>query len=145
MAPRSHSTPTPKTWPIEQLPGLSIEHQTGLKQQGIETTQQLLLNSKTQAQRDAIAINLRTSPARVTKWIALAELARIPSVGCMYCGVLLHAGIASPTQLVQTPLPRLHRQILKLHVAVMHSNDHCPSLNDVACWQHQAKQLAPRA
>jgi hypothetical protein len=136
--------PSSQSWPIEQLPGLSVEHQTGLKQYGIQTTQQLLQRAKTPHQQEAIAIQLKTSLNQVRKWVALADLSRIPAVGCTYCGLLLHAGIASPQQLVQTPLPRLHHQIVKLHVAMMHSKEHCPSLDDVAYWQAQARQLVGR-
>ena len=130
-----------KSWPIETLPGLSPDNQKNLKHCGIKTTAQLLQETTTQARREAIATQLRIHPQYLTKWIALANLARIPSVGCIHCGTLLHAGIASPEQLVQTPLPRLHRQILKLHISMMQSKDHCPSLDEVAQWQHQARLI----
>ncbi|NEO63853.1 MAG: DUF4332 domain-containing protein, partial [Moorea sp. SIO4G2] len=44
----------------------------------------------------------------VNKWVALADLARIPSIGCQYCGLVLHAGICSLTQLAQTPPGLFH-------------------------------------
>ncbi|MEB3212824.1 MAG: DUF4332 domain-containing protein [Leptolyngbyaceae bacterium] len=141
MASRSRPPSASKSWPIADLPGLSREYQTGLEKLGILTTEHLLQQAKTPAQKEAIAIQLRTSVNHVTKWVALADLARIPSVGCVHCGLLLHAGIASPQQLVQTPLPRLHHQLLKLHVAMMQSKDQCPSLDEVVHWQAQARQI----
>lgn len=144
MPSRPQPTPASKSWPIEQLPGLSLEHQAGLNQQGIRTTRQLLQHASTPDQQEAIAVQLRTSINQVKKWVALADLARVPAIGCVYCGVLLHAGIVSPQQLVQTSLPRLHQQIVKLHVAMMQSKAHCPSLDDVAQWQAQARQVIHR-
>ena len=76
------------------------------------------------------------------KWVALADLARIPSVGCQYCGVLLHVGIISVGQLAQTPLPRLHQQILQLQVATTQRRDLCPSRSEMQVWINQARSLA---
>ncbi len=130
-----------QNWPIEQLPGLSADHQKRLKACGITTTLQLLQKTQTPVQKEAIAIQLHIHPQYLTKWIALATLAAIPAVGCMHCGAVLHAGIASPAQLAQTSLPRLHRQLVKLYVSMMQSKEHCPSLDDVAQWQYQARHL----
>lgn len=129
-------------WSIAQLPGLSLKDQTLLLQCGIQTTQQLLQKTKTPLQKQALANQLQMHPQRVTKWSALADLARVPAVGCQYCGLLLHAGISSPAQLAQTPLSRLHQQILKLHVAMMQRQDLCPSLDQVAQWIEQAKWVS---
>jgi predicted flap endonuclease-1-like 5' DNA nuclease len=123
------------------MPGLNLQDQTLLLNCGIETTQQLLHATRTPLQRQALANQMQTHLQRVNKWVALADLARIPAVGCRYCGLLLHAGISSPAQLAQTPLPRLHRQILKLQVAMMQRQDLCPSLDQMAEWIAQAKQI----
>lgn len=128
-------------WAIAQLPGLSTDDQAQLEKQGIRTTLQLLQRTQTPAQKQALATELQSHLQHVNKWVALANLARIPSVGCNYCGLLLHAGIASPTQLAQTSLPRLHRQILKLQVAILQRQDLCPSLGQVSTWIEQAKLI----
>lgn len=131
----------PSNWAIELLPGLSAQDQTKLIDCGIHTTFQLLQTTKTPLQRQALASHLQIHIQHINKWAALANLARIPAVGCTYCGLLLHAGISSPRQLAQTPLPRLHRQILKLQVAMMQRQDLCPGLDEVAQWIEQAKHL----
>lgn len=128
-------------WAIELLPGLSSQDQSKLIGCGIKTTRQLLQHTTTPLQRQALASHLQIHIQHINKWVALANLARIPAVGCTYCGLLLHAGISSPSQLAQTPLPRLHRQILKLQVAMMQRQDLCPSLDEVARWIEQAKCL----
>ncbi|MBD3880303.1 DUF4332 domain-containing protein [Phormidium tenue FACHB-886] len=131
-----------RSWSIAQLPGLNAEDQSQLATHGIQTTQQLLQQTKTLLQRQTLAAKLQIHVQHVNKWMALADLARVPAVGCQYCGLLLHAGISSPAQLAQTPLPRLHKQILKLHIAIMQRQDLCPTLGEVSHWIEQAKQIA---
>lgn len=128
-------------WPIALLPGLSEQDQTRLAACGLQTTLQLLHKTQTPTQRQVLASSLQIHIQYVNKWVALANLSRIPAVGCQHCGLLLHAGISSPAQLAQTSLPRLHHQILKLHVAMMQRPDLCPSLDEVSCWIEQAQQL----
>ncbi|GBE73470.1 hypothetical protein myaer87_06970 [Microcystis aeruginosa NIES-87] len=53
----------------------------------------------------------------------MAELASIPAVGCQYCGLLVHAGIASIPQLAQVSIQQLHRQILRFQVANLQRRD----------------------
>lgn len=128
-------------WAIEQLPGLSQEQQAQLQAVGIATTQQLLAFANTTLKKRALAGQLQLHLQYINKWVALADLARIPSVGCQYCGLLLHSGIASVVQLAQTPIHRLHRQILRLQVATLQRNDLCPSVDVVQRWIAEAKML----
>ncbi|WP_392534498.1 DUF4332 domain-containing protein [Nostoc sp. C117] len=126
-------------WPIEQLPGLSQEEQSQLQNCGITTTVALVKQGKTLEARVALANKLQIHLQYVNKWMALADLARIPSVGTQYCGLLLHAGIGSVAQLAQTPTHRLHKQILRLQVATMQRRDLCPAIELVQQWSQQAK------
>jgi len=126
-------------WSIEQLPGLSEEEQSKLQNCGIKTTLALVKQGKTLEMRVALANKLQVHLQHVNKWMALADLARIPSVGIQYCGLLLHAGIGSVGQLTQTPTHRLHRQILRLQVATMQRRDLCPAIELVQQWSQQAK------
>jgi hypothetical protein len=126
-------------WPIEQLPGLSQEEQSQLQICGIKTTLGLLNQGKTLEARLALASKLQVHLQYVNKWLALADLARIPSVGTQYCGLLLHAGIGSVAQLAQTPTHRLHKQIMRLQVATLQRRDLCPSVDLVQQWSQQAR------
>ncbi len=132
---------TPADWSIDQLPGLSIDDHSRLIACGIHTTLQLLQQGKTPEKRSILASQLQIPIRHVNKWVALADLARIPGVGCQYCGLLLHAGVASPTQLAKMPLDRLHRQMLKLQVATLQRRDLCPGINEVEQWSRQARVL----
>jgi hypothetical protein len=128
-------------WKIETLPGLSQEQQTLLQGYGITNTKQLLASASTPEAKQALASQLQIHSQYVNKWVALADLARIPSVGCQYCGLLLHSGITSVVQLVQTPIPRLHQLILKLHVGTMQRKDLCPTVDVVQQWILEARAI----
>jgi predicted RecB family nuclease len=128
-------------WPIEQLPGLSQDEQSQLQNCGIKTTKALVKQGKTPEQRLALASKLQIHLRYVNKWIALADLARIPGVGTQYCGLLLHAGIGSVAQLAQTPAHRLHQQIMRLQVATIQRRDLCPAIALVQQWCQQARTV----
>jgi Domain of unknown function (DUF4332) len=128
-------------WSIEQLPGLSQEEISQLQNCGITTTKALLQQGNTLQSRLVLANKLQVHIQYVNKWMALGDLARIPSVGCEYCGLLLHSGVASVAQLTQTPIHRLHQQILRLQVATMQRRDLCPSIELVQQWSLQAKMM----
>ncbi|MEG4486408.1 DUF4332 domain-containing protein [Microcoleus sp. D2_18a_B4] len=131
-----------RDWPIAHLPGLSKENQSQLEECSITTTGQLISLTKTQAAKVLLANQLQINIQYVNKWVAMANLARIPSVGCQYCGLLLHAGVASPAQLAQMPVERLHQQVLRLHVATMQRNDLTPSVDRVQKWVQQARLVS---
>ncbi|HBL58182.1 MAG TPA: DUF4332 domain-containing protein, partial [Cyanobacteria bacterium UBA8803] len=140
--PKTHRQATQASdWAIEQLPGLSDRDRAKLLQQGITTTGQLLKTAKNPQTKQALASQLQIHPQYVNKWVALADLARVPDIGCQYCGLLLHAGIFSVNQLAQTPAHKLHQQILRLQVAMMHRRDLCPPIEEVAAWIKQAQNL----
>jgi predicted flap endonuclease-1-like 5' DNA nuclease len=128
-------------WLIEQLPGLTNQDQIKLQELGITTTKQLLQKASTPQSRQALANQLQIKCQYVNKWVALADLARVPSIGCQYCGLLLHAGICSVKQLAQTPAHKLHQQILRLQVATMQRRDLCPHVEEVVAWVKQARAL----
>ncbi len=132
----------PLYWSIERLPGLNQGEQNLLKAHGIISTQQLLERVNTSQAQEHLAVQLKLNLRYIKKWAALADLARVPSIGCQYCGLLLHSGIVSVSQLAQTPVHRLHRQILRLQVATLHRKDLSPSVNDVKRWVEEARLLA---
>jgi Domain of unknown function (DUF4332) len=131
----------PCNWAIGELPGLSQQHRDQLIEQGIQTTHQLLIQTKTPVLKQALATQLQIHIQYVNKWVALANLACIPAVGCQHCGLLLHAGISSPQQVAQMSLQKVHQQILKLQVATLQREDLCPSIEQVSLWVQQARSL----
>lgn len=139
--PNAHNLIQAVDWPISQLPGLNSENQTRLNHYGIKTTCQLLKKGKTPADKMLLANFLQINIRDINKWIAMADLARIPSVGCQYCGLLLHSGVSSVSHLAQLPVHRLHQQILRFYVANLQRRDLCPSVDQIQQWVQQAKFL----
>jgi hypothetical protein len=126
---------------LQQLPGFSDRDCQLLAASGIETTQQLLRNCRNTTQQQALAARLHVRLLQLKKWVALADLSRIPNVGCHFCGLLLHSGVGSVVQLSQLSAAQLHRQLLRLHVATLQRQDLCPNVDDVAVWIQQARHL----
>ncbi|CAD5960269.1 hypothetical protein PCC9214_03141 [Planktothrix tepida] len=139
--PNAHNLIQAVDWPISQLPGLNSDNQTRLNNYGIKTTCQLLKKGKTPADKMLLANFLQINIRDVNKWIAMADLARIPSVGCQYCGLLLHSGVSSVSHLAKLPVHRLHQQILRFYVANLQRRDLCPSVDQIQQWVQQAKFL----
>ncbi|ASC70865.1 hypothetical protein XM38_018120 [Halomicronema hongdechloris C2206] len=131
----------PSNWNLTELPGLSPEHCHQLAQVGIHTTLDLFSYGQAKSTRQQLATTLRLTPRYVNKWIALADLARLPSVGCQYNGLLLHAGIASVAQLARTSLSRLHPLVKRLQVATLRRSDLCPGPAEMAVWIREARLL----
>ncbi len=131
-----------RNWLIEELPGLKQDEIHNLKNCGITTTLAVVKQGKTVQEKLMLATKLQVHIQYVNKWVALADLARIPSVGTQYCGLLLHAGIASVIQLANTPPHRLHQQILRLQVATLQRRDLCPAVEQVQKWIGQAKLIS---
>jgi len=131
----------PQYWSIDCLPGLMQSELKLLQQHQINNTQLLLKLTHTTESRKILANQLGLNQKHINKWVVLADLARLPSVGDRYCGLLLHAGIASTTQLSQTPFDRLHRQIVRLQVATLQRKDLSPPVELVKKWVEEAKQL----
>jgi hypothetical protein len=125
--------------PLQALPGLSTEQLQLLHQVGLKTTADLLQAARSPAQLEAIAVQLKIPLRYLQKWVALADLARLPSVGSDYCGLLLHSGVASVAQLAAQAPGRLHPQIRKLHTMTMRRSDLCPTPDQVVQWVQEAK------
>lgn len=139
--PQSPDAVPSRYWRIQNLPGLSTEYQQQLIDLGIENTLQLLQRGKTQALRQQLASQLNLHVQHVNRWVALADLAQVPDVGCQHCGVLLHAGIASMQVLANTSPQQLYRQTRKFYVANFQRTDLCPNVEDVSRWIAQARSL----
>ena len=130
-----------QNWAIGQLPGLSTTEQSQLTALGIQTTFDLLRQVQHPENRQRLIAQLQIHNKYLLKWTALADLARVPGVGCIYCGLLLHAGISSVARLAEASAHRLHPQLLRLHVTVLHRRDLTPSAGQVAQWIYNAKLM----
>ncbi len=128
-------------WSIGDLPGLQNTERALLQQWGITTTGELLSIAPDAATKQKLAKNLGAKIQYVNKLVALADLARLPGIGCQYNGLLLHTGIISVKQLAQMPAHKIHQQLLRLHVATLQRRDLCPDISQVQNWIKQAQEI----
>lgn len=126
---------------IENLPGINFIDVKNLKSLGINTNLELLKFTANGQKQEELAFKVGVNLKNILKWVALADLSRVESVGSQYCGLILHSGILSTTQLGQVYPAQLHRQVLRLQVATLRRKDLCPSLSLVQTWIKQAKNI----
>ena len=126
---------------IAHLPGLSTPQLKQLSALGISTTFDLLRQGNSVSQRQQLSQQLDTHIKHINKWTALANLARIPGVGCQHCGLLLHAGVSTPQQLAAMTVQQLHPQLRRFQVQLLNRADLAPDTAQVATWIQQAKNL----
>ena len=129
----------PQYWSINRLPGMTLVQIKLLAKNNITNTKQLLELTQNRELKQKLASKLQLNQKYINKWVAMADLARLPSVGTQYCGLLLHTGIISTTQLSQTPFYLLHRQIVRLQVATLQRKDLSPSIEQIKRWVEEAK------
>ncbi|MEL6938029.1 MAG: DUF4332 domain-containing protein [Cyanobacteria bacterium J06598_1] len=127
--------------PIESLPGLTSAQVAALNNCDIATTFDLLRQGNSLPQRQQLSARLNTNIKYINKWTALANLARIPGVGCQHCGLLLHAGVSTPQQLAGMSVQRLHPLLRRLQVQLLNRADLAPDTAQVATWIQQAKTM----
>ena len=138
-----YNLPTTKlrNWPIHDLPGIAPEQSAQLTQLGLSTTFDLLRRCRSQRECITLAHQLGLHIKHINKWVALARLAAIPSVGCQYCGLLLHAGISSPGQLATISIAQLYQQLKKLQIKLIQRSDLCPDQGQISRWISEAQGL----
>ena len=138
----SMSSLSPSYWPIARLPGLKSMDIEQLQGAGVKTTADLLHIAARGDRKQELAAQLNIKLERINRWVAMADLARVPAVGCEHCGLLLHSGIIDTRQLADAATPQLHRQVQRLHVATLRNTRACPTVSDVGLWIAQAKRLS---
>ena len=127
---------------LTSLPGLPAAYCKHLARLNITTTNELLQRARNPKDRTALSQQLQLPQRYIQKWVVLCDLARVPSVGCQYNGLLLHSGIISVNQLAEASLEKLHSQVRRLHVSTLTRSDLCPSPDQVALWIREARRLA---
>jgi hypothetical protein len=123
---------------------MSADHARQLADLGLTNTRQLHRYGQSPQHRQTLAATLKLPERYITKWVVLSALAQIPTVGCDYSGLLLHAGISSVEQLANSSTQVLYPRIQRLHVATMQRSDLCPSADQVTLWIQNARALWQR-
>lgn len=124
---------------IENLPGISPIDIKSLKSLGINTNLELLKFTVNDQKQKELALKIGVNLKNVLKWVALADLSRVESVGSQYCGLILHSGVISTAQLSEVYPPKLYDKVIRLQVATLRRKDLCPSIGLVQTWVKEAK------
>ena len=126
---------------IAQLPSIHPQEIQQLELQGIKTNLDLLKKASNPQKKQQLAIQMGVNLKLIGKWVALCNLACVPSVGSTYCGLLLHAGIPSVKHLSNMFAQKLHHQVMRLQVSYFKTKDLCPSIFLVESWIKEAKNI----
>lgn len=125
---------------IENVEGIGPVIGEKLRAVGVSTTDELLSNSKTPAQRLALAEASGLSEAQVLKFANMADLYRIGGVGSEYADLLVAAGVDTVPELAQRNAENLSKRMAKLNQE-MDLTRHVPLESQVTRWVEQAKIL----
>ncbi len=131
--------------PLSEIAAISPEDAEKLQQHGITSNLDLLRVAGLRSQRAAFAQRVDVTVYQVNRWVVLADLSRIPSVGSLYCDFLLQIGICSTAQLAQISLSDLQRQVNRFQIPILHRADLCPGMGLIATWNGQAQHLSRSA
>jgi len=128
---------------IEDVEGIGPVIGAKLRAVNVATTDELLANSKTPAQRQALAEASGLTDAQVLKFATMVDLYRIGGVGSEYAELLVAAGVDTVPELAQRNPENLSKRMAKLNQE-MDLTRHVPLESQVTRWVEQAKIL-PRA
>ena len=125
---------------IEDVEGIGPVIGEKLRAAGVANTDALLANSKTPAQRLALAEVSGLSEAQVLKYANMADLYRIGGVGSEFAELLVAAGVDTIPELAQRNAENLSKRMAKLNQE-MDLTRHVPLESQVTRWVEQAKVL----
>jgi hypothetical protein len=134
----------PPTYPLADLPGMTPDYVRQLSGLGLTNTRQLCQVGRSSEHSRALAARLKLPQRYITKWVVLSALAHVPTVGCEYNGLLLHAGVSSVEQLAQSSTQTLYPRLKRLYVATLQRSDLCPSPDQVTLWIQNARATLVR-
>ena len=125
---------------IEDVEGIGPVIGEKLRAAGVANTDALLTNSKTPAQRQALAEASGLSEAQVLKLANMADLYRIGGVSSEFAELLVAAGVDTIAELAQRNAENLSKRMAKLNQE-MDLTRHVPLESQVTRWVEQAKIL----
>ena len=125
---------------IEDVEGIGSVIGEKLRAAGVANTDALLANSKTPAQRLALAEVSGLSEAQVLKYANMADLYRIGGVSSEFAELLVAAGVDTIPELAQRNAENLSKRMAKLNQE-MDLTRHVPLESQVTRWVEQAKVL----
>jgi predicted flap endonuclease-1-like 5' DNA nuclease len=109
---------------------------------GIETLDDLLAVGCTVEERKALATQINVTFRTITRWITVADLARVNGVHVKYASLLQSAGIKSVQDLAQANPHTLHAQIESVNRFGRKQVSRVPAVSRLEFWIEQAKMTS---
>jgi predicted flap endonuclease-1-like 5' DNA nuclease len=125
---------------IEDVEGIGPAIGEKLRAVGVASTDALLTNARTPAQRRVLAEASGLSEEKVLKFANMVDLYRIGGVGSEFAQLLEAAGVDTVPELAQRNAENLAKRMAKLNQE-MDLTRHVPLESQVTRWVEQAKAL----
>ena len=125
---------------IEEIEGIGPVLGEKLRNAGVNTTDKLLENTKTKAQRKSLAEKTEISEKLILKFANMADLFRITGVGQEFAELLEVAGVDTVPELAQRKAENLCAKMEEVN-AEKKLTRRTPSLKEVEKWVAEAKEL----
>jgi predicted flap endonuclease-1-like 5' DNA nuclease len=128
---------------IIDIEGVGEVYAKKLQQAGVTTTEGLLKDGGSPAQRAALAQKTGIADALILKWVNRADLFRVKGIGEEYSDLLEAAGVDSVVELAKRKPDNLHAKLVETNKSKKLVRA-LPSADRVAEWVRLAAAL-PRA
>lgn len=125
---------------IEEVEGIGPVMGEKLRNVGINTTDKLLDNVKTKAQRKSLAEQTEISEKLILRFANMVDLFRITGVGQEYAELLEAAGVDTVPELAQRRADNLCAKMEEVNEQKKLTR-RTPSLKEVTKWVEEAKTL----
>lgn len=127
---------------IEDIEGIAAARAAKLAKMGITNTGHLLNHGATRTGRKKVAAGCGVSPARLLRWVNMADLMRISGVGEEYSELLEAANCNTVKQMARRNPDNLAKRMLEINEQKKLVRSP-PKPSQVAKWVEQARGLDP--
>ena len=125
---------------LETIEGIGGIYADKLKEQGINTCEELLEKGKTPEGRKAIEDSTEIGHAFILKWVNRSDLARVKGIGGEYADLLECSGVDTVPELAQRNTENLTAKITEINEE-KNLVRKLPTQDQIEDWISQAKDL----
>ena len=125
---------------IEEIEGIGEKIGAKFREAGINSTDKLLMGTKTKKQRKSLAESTGVSEKLVLKFANMADLFRINGIGQEFSELLEAAGVDTVPELAMRKAENLTVKMEEVNAAKKLTR-RTPSLKEVEKWVEEAKSL----
>jgi hypothetical protein len=128
---------------MSEFQSIDPGHVSKLREVGIDTTDDMLRQWK-ESDRASLVERVGVSEDDFSKWVGLARLARVKSIGVKHVELLVAAGVDGPRRLGEYTPEKLVTHLGEA-IAEKKLSTVAPTLDEVATWQADLKPVGAGA